>query len=250
MSDNLTAPKVVEPRVIPADMPAGYDRDEAKRKITDQHAEAIEQMSGDNATFDPGVFDIENEIAQHYNFETNEFEVIDAVEGYSYLWGLCLGSFAYQSHAEIMGRAHRLLGPRAKGYELVCGPRETFPECWEMRHVDGTRRIGDVQLYRIRSEYARAIEVKRAMRAKARELGASSQLLAKAERYSKYAGAIEVEGDPHEYYRARAQNRGGIPRKAFDREMIMTLAEHKISEDARTGNLFGIPVTKAVPKKR
>jgi len=252
MPDKLTD------RIIPADMPAGHSRDEAKRLVADQQAEAIEQMSGDNATFDPSILSLdslENEIASNYNTVTNEFEVTDAVEGYSYLWGRyeIKGRPDYSSHFEIMSRAQRLLGGRVPGYELVNGPQERFPECWHLRAVDGTRRIGDCQLYRVRKQIAAAIEVKQQMVAKAKELGVGANVLAhaaQANRRRHYVEATVTDGNPINYIRERARSHGGIPREAFDREMITTLAEHKIAEDARTGNLYGIPVERAVPRKR
>lgn len=240
-------------RIIPAEIPAGHRREEAKKLVTDQQDEAIEQMAGDDAAFDPSVLDLDNcdnEILQNYNTATNEFEVVDARPEYAYLWGRyeIKGRPDYSSHFEIMSRAQRLLGSRVPGYELVNGPRERFPECWHLRAADGTRRIGDCQLYRVRKEVARAIEVKQSMNAKAREMGVGAQVLAYAAKHSRYVHANLTDGNPIDYIRERARSHGGIPRETFDQQMIQTLAVHKIAEDARTGNLYGIPVERAVRK--
>lgn len=232
-------------KIIPAELPAGHAREEAKKIVADQLAEQIEHESGDGATFDPSVLEVENEIAQHYNMSLNEFEVMDPVEGYDYLWGRC----DYRSHMEIMSRAQRYLGMGVRGYELVSGPKERFPECWDLKAPDGTRRIGDCQLYRVKREVHHAIEVKQALAAKARDLGVSQNVLARAAKYPKYVRATEVQGNPIDYLRNRAQAHGGIPREAFDREMVETLVIHQIAEDAKKGNIHGLPLNRAVPKE-
>lgn len=233
-------------KIIPAELPAGAPRNEAKAIVADQLAEQGEKEFANVTAFDPSKLEIENEIAQHYNTATNEFEVTDAVEGYCYLWG----RRHPKSHAEIMSRVGRYLGNRIPGYELVSGPQEKFPECWQLRAEDGTRRIGDVQLYRVRKQVWDALQECYARDAKAREMGVSSGLMSRAARYPRYVRATETEGDPMEFLRDRARTRGGIPREAYDRAVIESLTVHKIAEDARTGNLHGIPLDRAIRKSK
>lgn len=235
-------------KIIPANLPAGHSREEAKKAVADQQAEEIEKLSENMGGFDPStVFEVENEIAQNYNLNTNEFEVVDAVEGYSYLWG----RISYKSHNEIMSRAQRYLGNRVPGYELVSGPKAEFPECWNLRQADGTRRIGDVQLYRVRAEVYRAIRARQDLTAQARHLGISTAaIIAHAERYPRYVHVTETKGNPIDYIRERARSRGGIPREAFDREMVQSLAVHQMAEDAKAGNLHGLPMERAVRKNK
>lgn len=226
-------------KLIPAEMPAGAARNEAKAIVADQLAEQAEHEGANMESFDGSKVSmkaVENEIAQHFNFVTNEFEVTNARDGYCYLWG----RIHPNSHAEILSRVGRYLGAGIPGYELVNGPEDKFPECWHLRTETGTRRIGDVQLYRVNARVWQALQDKMQLINRAREAGVSSSLLARAARYPRYVRAVETEGDPMEYMRDRARSRGGIPRSQYDAEVIKTLAVHKLVEDARDGKLYGM----------
>lgn len=231
-------------KINPSELPAGAARDEAKAIVKDQLEEEIDRRSQEGGAFDPAEFEIDNEIAQNYNFVTNEFEVIHPVAGYTYLWG----RKDMRSHMEIMTRVQRYMGNNIKGYELVKGDRKDFPECWHLKSVDGTRVIGDCQLYRVPTPVYHELRRRQDLLAKARDMGVSAGALEYAARHPNYVHVHETDGDPIEAMRGRAQQHG-MSRAQYDREMAMSLAVHKMAEDARDGNLYGMPVEKAVPRK-
>lgn len=232
-------------KIVPAEMEPGYARDEAKKIVADQLEEKGEKEYANLEGFDPSKLKVEPEIAQHYNLELNEFEVTHPVKGYHYLWG----RIDYRSHMEVMSRAQRYLGTNVPGFELVDGPKDKFPECWHLRAEDGTRRIGDCQLYRVPEQVYRAISVKQQLSAAARNAGVAANVLARAARYPKYVRAMETEGDPIDALRERAHRHGGIPREQYDAAMIESLAFHEMDSDIREGNLHGIPLNKAIHKE-
>jgi hypothetical protein len=231
-----------EKKTVPADMPAGHSRDEAMKVVADELAEQGEKEFADVTSYSPDKLEVDNEIAQHYDFATDEFTVTDKVSGYVYLWNPA----NMRAHMEVMSRAARLLRDTSvRGFELVKGPKETYPECLHLKEVDGTRKVGDCQLYRIKEHVWAALVATGRMAAKAQEIGISSSLLERAARAPGYTAAHVVEGDPRQFLAQRAQ-RGGMPREQFVAEMVKTEAINEMARDMRSGNLHGMPVNKAV----
>ena len=124
--------------------PAGHARREQLRN----RSEAL-QAQADAAVkeleiygVDPKKLKAEPEILKHMNPANYMFEVTNPVEGKVYYW-------ERDDHSMIAARkavARGTLGAGHPGWEVVTGD---MPECADLKHVDGSRKIGDVVLMRI-----------------------------------------------------------------------------------------------------
>lgn len=128
--------------------PPGDWRKEALKMRQDELEQAASVASkaliGGSAVVPLTDIPIENEIARH--FKGDELPISNALDSHVYAW-IC-----YDSPSTAKGtmvRQQLLL----KGWEVVQGTSESFPEGKEYLQADGTRKVGDTILMRCRKDY-------------------------------------------------------------------------------------------------
>lgn len=113
--------------------PAGHEQ----REVLKQRGDVLEEQAAtqfQNVTaVDPDKFEIERELAQHFN----ELDVTNADPNFVYKW------VNFSSNGGIALR--RAIAPPER-WEVVTG---SMTESEELRAVDGTRKLGDVLLVRM-----------------------------------------------------------------------------------------------------
>lgn len=219
--------------IRPIDQPAGPKRADAMARSKDELAEKAENQP-QKFSVDVNSIELENEIVGKLNPTSGRLEITNPVPGYRYLFV----RDELSAIAEVEQRVARELRADLPGYKRV---DSGDPECPELRGADGARRLGDTILFRCPEEVAALLDRVRTRRARARLL--PGNLVAQAERLgSRYVHAYEVEGDPHEIFSGRA---GRSPRE-FSREIVQTQAVHQIAEDAKSGNIHGLPLDKVI----
>lgn len=151
--------------------PSGYRRREEMAKRIDALAEKAEILSENSEIYkvDPAKLKEDPEILKHLNFNNNTFEISDPVKGYVYYW-------ERDDHRMITYRkqqARALLGAGHSGWEVV---NREMPEAMELQHVDGSRKIGDVVLMRIKEDSYIMIQKRLALMNKFKEASISGPL--------------------------------------------------------------------------
>lgn len=196
--------------------PAGdARRDEMKRRLEElqrMQADFERDFEGEIGAVDPSKLRVENEIAQHFDPSTKMLEVTNADPDYVYLW----------EQADIHNRHGGLwvTSRKAMGWEVVEG---SMKEARDKRAVDGTRRVGDVILMRIRRERYLALEEADRRRRIARSEGISLHVLEEAERKGVRVHDLEDSRTPEHILRfAHAQAAAG---EAARRTMVSTMAQ-------------------------
>ena len=138
-------PKIVARGESPAALPAGDARREAQRQAADALAQEAEMRGVEGGAVDPRAFQIDNEIAQHFN----ELEVSEAQPEFAYCWVQAgyHGRFIKMKQTERVPEDGRMVPV----WEIVQGD---MPEALELRGMmaDTTRRLGDVILMRARKD--------------------------------------------------------------------------------------------------
>jgi len=141
----------------------GHERREAlKRRLEKLNAEAAELSAElEVEVVDSSKLEPDREILQHYN--AGDLPVSNRQDGFEYCW-----VFA-DPRNNMAGR--QVFKKRIQGWEVVSG---AMPEASDHKHVDGTRRVGDVLLMRIR--YDRYVKLRREEKEtlKKREAGVSA----------------------------------------------------------------------------
>lgn len=168
----------------PVDLPPpGHARDEELRRRTDTLEQRAEQIFENVGTVDPEVFKKDREI-QDMLLKSDGLEITHRQPGYMYCWV----NYVNQ-------QANRVWQKKALGWEMVQG---NLPECVEFKREDGTRRIGDVLLMRIRMDFHMILEQRNEERRRRQQLGVSSEVRRIAQAYPKAFGQVQTsdEGGP------------------------------------------------------
>lgn len=156
--------------------PAGYKRDEQLAQRQDELDQRIEEDPREVYKLDPKALEPDRDILK--SLDQRMLDVTNKVKGYQYAWAY----FGLNSHM--------VWAKRALGWEVVTGP---MPEAAEHKEVDGTRRIGDVLLMRIRRE--RYMELRQAAEDArlAAELGISGRLETLGEQGRRYGLKVHTD---------------------------------------------------------
>jgi hypothetical protein len=187
--------QAVEPNLPPP----GDERREVLAERTDALAQAAEELAEKEEVYrvDPGAMEVESELAQYFD----EFEVSGALDDYAYCWVNCMSN----AHGRFVQ------WKLSRGWEVVCG---NMPEALALKQADGTRRLGDVLLMRIRRERKEMLDAINERNRMARAQGVASDLLELGERNRKHGVVVHVDGEIPEETLARmergaeAQRRG------------------------------------------
>lgn len=164
---------------------AGYKRREQLARRLDNLNQVAEKLSEDTGIYkiDTNKLKDEPEILKHLNFNNFTFEVDNPVEGYCYLWERDNhNSIAYRKQ-----QARSLLGAGHAGWEVV---NRDMPEAPELLHVDGSRKIGDVVLMRIKRDSYELIQKRLLLMNKYREMSITGPL---ADFVRQHEGLVKVE---------------------------------------------------------
>jgi hypothetical protein len=197
--------------------PAGHQRREVLKKRTDR-LDAIAEGLVNNTdvpvyAIDPEKLKEEPEILKHYDFVNGMFTVTNPMKGKVYFW--CRDDKVDISRKKAEARAW--LGPGSKGWEIIgncscVGENHLascpFPECPELKEVDGRRRIGDTILMRIDyDEYVR-IHKRMTLVVQYREGNPEETLSEFVRKYEGMVTVVSGNADPRDLY---TQKIGGGP---------------------------------------
>lgn len=113
--------------------PPGDARQEELSRRDDELAQMAEELGENMGTVDPSVFDVDPALAARFN----ELDVSNPDPAYAYCW-------------IFTGQLGRMVKMKSiEGWEVVSGDME---EALDLKQPDGTRRLGDVMLMRIRKD--------------------------------------------------------------------------------------------------
>jgi len=191
--------------------PPGDARREVLKERAEPLAQAAEAANADVGTIDPRTFEVENELAQHFN----ELEVSNAQPEFEYCW--------VQSAFHGRYIKYKL----TEGWEVVQGD---MPEALELRGMaaDTTRRLGDVILMRMQKDRYLRLRRQREAHQRAMESGVTTALQEMGDRYA--GQGIIVHTNPNDQLLKRMQS-GAAARQ---------MAGQRFDKMIRTGNVPGI----------
>lgn len=195
----------------------GYKRDEQLAERKDALEEAAETRADQMEThaINPKAFEKDREI-QH-GIENDGLEVEDAQSGYMYKW---------ENYVNANGNAVRLA--QREGWEVVQGD---MPESPSLRAVDGSRRLGDVLLMRMRMDHHLVMELRRKQRRLTKLYGAEQALHKMQEQHPELFPDIDTSQRPSHNLR-RSTVRRAAKRVAAD----------ALGRRLKEGTLPGVPI--------
>lgn len=154
--------------------PAGDARREELKRRYDALTQEADKLKADLEieSIDPSAFEVENDIAQHFDPATKMLEVSNPNSSFVYRW----------EQADIYVKHGGVFVTIAKSYGWEVVSTSGNVEGHEHRGVDGTRRVGDAILMRIRKDRFIALEINNRRRRLARRAGVSVKALELADR--------------------------------------------------------------------
>lgn len=155
---------VPEGRGLP---PAGDERRDVLKARTDDLAEQAETDGAEGGAIDPKALRVENELAQHFGLDGgfNELDVSNKNLAYEYKW----------QQSGFYGRFVKR--DLAMGWAVVGSMTdEDDGEAIELKAVDGTRRLGDVVLLRMRKDKFKLMKRREAAHRQAVQDGSTAAL--------------------------------------------------------------------------
>lgn len=230
--------------------PAGDERREELKRRADALRKAAAELeaAGGFEAVDLSRIEPENEIAGAFDPLTRMLRVSNANEReFVYKW----------EQADLYGRHGNIWVTSSKslGWEVVSGPRDVAPEAWEHRQADGTRRVGDAILMRIRRERYEALMARQRRINVARQEGIGVQLLEQAEKAGIPVHDLTAPSTPqHIINHAQATREAArAARAAFvhaspqarpgaQRAHASEIASRKLESAIRRGNVPGLAV--------
>ena len=172
-NDNVFTPEEVA-TAQPTDLPpAGYARDEVLAQRKDSLEEQAENLFAEHGTIDPTVFAEDRDIQDILHNRNDGLEVTDPDSSYMYCWA----NFQSSNGTQVWQR-------KTWKWEVVSG---AMKECSHLKREDGTRRIGDCLLMRIRKDFHLALMMKNDEKRLRQQVGLESQM---EEMAAKYPGAF------------------------------------------------------------
>lgn len=166
-------------------IPAGDARREELRRRTDDLAERAETQAPERVAFDAARLAPDRDIRRAFHAVTDELFISNEVDGYAYKWANWETRHGAMVN-DALGQRVYVDGAWCPTWEIVKGhdaDRARFPEAWEHRTADGTRRVGDALLLRCPLDRFALLEAARHRRNAEREAGVAGPLLELAERH-------------------------------------------------------------------
>jgi hypothetical protein len=210
--------------------PAGYKRDEQlaqRQDELDERLDSIEEETGVHKV-DPDAFEEDREIL-HKSIDQQMISVSNKQPGYVYAW------IYYGQNSQMVW------AKKAMGWEVVNNDKKDMIECIEHKEVDGTRRIGDTVLMRIREERWHRLEEDARRRKDLQYEGITSRLRDLAERGRSHGIKL------HENLDDVPSGGGGTLMDVVEkRKGAAATAMQHIDQKLRDGTVPGVPA----PKKK
>lgn len=200
--------------------PAGYARDEELLRRQDALEAKLDALLGklDIQSINPATFKEDREIQYALTEKNDGLGVTDREPGYEYCWARAAGDDSQQ----VWRR-------KSRGWEVVQG---NMKECSHLKIADGTRRIGDVLLLRIRMDRHLMNVREDRERTLKRQFGAEAEVHGFAASHPNAFGRIEsTNDDPTTPTMQKTLQRGA--QKA---------AMQQVDGMLRKGNVPGMPV--------
>jgi hypothetical protein len=137
--------------------PPGAARQEELSRRTDELEQLAEEMGENVGVVDPSAFEVDPALSARFN----ELEVSNRDSAYAYCW-------------VFTGQLGRMVKMKTvEGWEVVSGDME---EAADLKQPDGTRRLGDVLLMRIRKDRKLLLDRKDRERRDAQQGAVTAQL--------------------------------------------------------------------------
>lgn len=205
-------------------IPAGYKRDEALAQNADNLAQQAEQTGIEaGGSPDADVFradrnrEIRNAIMQ------GGLEITNANDAYMYSW-VCTALDGIQ-----------ITRKKALGWAVVQGEDQ---ECLEHRYVDGTRRVGDVLLMKLRKDIYLRNEQYFADVRRAQEFGVTSELHELGDKHADKG--LRIIDNEAEFAQITGQQLGGVMTSQTARQA----AGNAVGQMVRDGMIPGMEIAR------
>lgn len=197
--------------------PPGYKRDEQLAQRKDDLEQQAEEVSNEMEHFavDPKALEKDREIQDF--IAKDALDVEDPQPGYVYKW------VPY-----VHSHGNAVFAAKAQGWEVVEG---NMPESLSLRAVDGSRRVGDVLLMRIRMDYHLKLQMLEDKKRLTRMYGAEAALYEIQRKYPELFPDVDTELQPS------PQLRSTTTRRAARR-----VAAQAVGNRMKQGTIPGIPI--------
>lgn len=205
-----------------AELPlAGDARREVMAERADVLAQKSEELSVDAGAIRADAFEIENEIAQHFDADYGMVPPNPSPD-HEYCW--------VQRDPKGLYGNRWFLAKQGEGWQRVTS---RDPDAVGMEHAifaDGSLVVGDVLLMRIRKERYALLAQRQEDKTRRLEYGASGELQARAERHGVGIFDAGTPGQLREQIQARGGNR-----------LVVSVRPSHGDQALRTGTLAGMP---------
>lgn len=201
--------------------PPGDERREVLAERVDTLAEQAEKMSVDAGGTNADAFEIENEIAQHFDADYGMLPP-NKSPNHEYCW--------VQRDPKGLFGNRWFLAKQAEGWQRVTS---RDPDAIGMEHAvfaDGSIVVGDVILMRIRKERFEILQQRQDEKTRRLEYGAAGELAARAERH----GVGIFDAPSPSQLREQIQARGG-------NRLVVPVSPSHGDRALRDGTLPGMP---------
>lgn len=201
--------------------PAGHARKETLAKRKDQLEEKADQMAGQVETgpINPKAFEVDRELAGRFD----ELQVVNADPGYAYKWV----QIDYPSNSR--GKMARM--ETIQGWEVVTGD---MPEAPDLKQADGTRRLGDVILMRMRRDRFERYQKEQADKRAHAQGAVTSGIKEMGDRYRKHGVVVHTAEDMPEHMKKAIEHPSPAAVNAMRGAMA---AQGQLDENIRNGTL-------------
>jgi len=190
--------------------PPGAERREVLKEREDVLQEAAETLAAQREveTINPKVLEVESELAQHFD----ELEVIGADPDYAYCWVLT-GFGGRHVQRKLF-----------QGWEVVQG---NDPAAAALRHVDTTRRLGDVILMKIHKDRKHLLDMREDHKKRMQEGAVTGTLEDLQEKYARLGIKVHTPGYISEELMSRMANTASA-RQLAGRQMDTWLRQGRV----------------------
>lgn len=210
--------------------PPGDARREELKRREDTLQEAAERLSDEQEldTIDPSKLEVDREFAQHWDPATASILTVSNPQpGWEYTWQNAVN----QSGLQVMMK-------KTDGWQVVSG---SDPESREHKHADGTRRIGDVLLMKIRKERKDQLDRRDEIRRERVQRGVTKELEDMGERMRGKGVRVHTPYTESSRHGFSHEEQTYDPRRRFTRDTAQKEAAKMLGEKLRE-EVPGVPL--------
>lgn len=215
------AKKASEAGYVGTGLPAaGFERDEELREREDVLQEAAEVVGEKRGieSIDPEKLKVDRDIQRA--FEEGDFiDISGALENYEYCW------VYFGLNGQWIWKKKKLM------WEVVSG---NMSEAREYMASDGTRRVGDVLLMRVKKEVKEALDAREEVVRKRRELGVEGELRELGDKHQGKGFQVHIGEDS-----TFASGRGMM--EVMEKRAATKMGMQVVDEQLRKGDVPGMP---------